>query len=46
MVYMAPELINGANKSKMSDFWALGVLAYLLTYKKYPFHKKTKKQLF
>lgn len=46
MVYMAPELISGENKSKMSDFWALGVLSYLITYKKYPYLKKTKNQLF
>lgn len=42
MVYMAPELIEGNNKSIETDYWALGVLSYLIFYKKYPFEKKTK----
>lgn len=46
MVFMAPELIDGLNKSKATDFWALGVLSYLVFYKRYPFEKKSKNQLF
>lgn len=46
MVYMAPELIEGKNKSTSSDYWALGVLIYLLYYKRYPFLKKSRAVLF
>lgn len=46
MIYMAPELIEGENKSALSDFWALGVLSYLCFYKKYPFDKSNRNQLF
>lgn len=46
MVYMAPELIEGENKSFMSDYWALGVFLHLLFYKRYPFIKNSKAILF
>ena len=46
MVYMAPELIEGNNKSYLSDYWAFGILLHLLYYKRYPFLKKTRAILF
>lgn len=43
---MSPEIIDGQDKTKMSDFWALGVLIHLMFYRKFPFEKKTKGDLF
>jgi serine/threonine protein kinase len=35
--YIAPEIIEGKDRDTLSDFWSLGVLIYLMCYKKYPF---------
>lgn len=43
---MSPEMIDGHDKTKMSDFWALGVLIHLMFYRRFPFDKKTKGDLF
>ena len=43
---MAPELIENNFKIKASDFWALGVLLHLICYRKYPFKRKNRKELF
>ena len=43
---MAPEIIEKKPRTKKSDFWALGVLLYLLNYRCYPFVGKSQTDLF
>ncbi len=37
ILYLAPELIGGGNRSFESDAWSLGVVLYRMTYGKFPF---------
>jgi protein-serine/threonine kinase len=43
--YIAPEIIAGKGRSPLSDFWALGVLIYLMCYRKYPFESHNDTEL-
>jgi serine/threonine protein kinase len=43
--YIAPEILEGCDRTPKSDFWSLGVLTYLLTYHKMPFRSSTHAQL-
>ncbi len=45
-VYMAPEVIDGSEKTNKSDFWALGILIHLMFYRRYPFERKNRTNLF
>lgn len=44
--YIAPEIIEGRNRTPKSDFWSLGVLVYLLFFRKYPFKNTNQTELF
>lgn len=44
--YLAPEIIEGRSRTPKSDFWSLGVLVYLLYYRKYPFKNNNQTELF
>lgn len=44
--YLAPEVILGKQRTAKSDFWSLGVLVYLLFFRKYPFVNKNQSELF
>lgn len=43
--YIAPEILEGCDRTSKSDFWSLGVLAYLLTYRRMPFRSSTQAEL-
>lgn len=45
VAYIAPEILKKKMEFK-SDFWALGVLTFLLIVKKYPFDSKTRSETF
>ena len=45
-MYLAPEIIQGYQKNKKSDFWSLGVLIHLLYYRNYPFKANCKTELY
>ena len=40
-LYLAPELLNGAEASRSSDIYALGVLLFFLVSRKFPVHANT-----
>lgn len=44
--YFAPEIVQGKFRTRMSDFWALGVLVYLMAYHRFPFKAMTQGELF
>lgn len=44
--YLAPEIIEGRSRTPKSDFWSLGVLVYLLYYRRYPFKNSNQTELF
>ena len=44
--YLAPEIIQGKERTHKSDFWSLGVLLHLLFYRKFPFKNKNQTELF
>ena len=44
--YLAPEIIEGRSRTPKSDFWSLGVLVYLLYFRKYPFKNSNQTELF
>jgi len=44
--YLAPEIIEGRSRTPKSDFWSLGVLVYLLYFRKYPFKNNNQTELF
>jgi len=44
--YLAPEIIEGKDRTPKSDFWSLGVLVYLLYFRKYPFKNNNQTELF
>ncbi|KAJ6828971.1 putative serine/threonine-protein kinase UCN [Iris pallida] len=44
--YVAPEIIRGEGHGFAVDFWALGVLAYEMTYGRTPFKGATRKETF
>ena len=46
VIYMAPEIIDGGERSNKTDFWALGVLMHLMFYRTYPFERKSRTDLF
>lgn len=46
VIYMAPEIIDGGERSSKTDFWALGVLVNLMFYRSYPFERKSRTDLF
>ena len=43
--YIAPEILEGCDRTPKSDFWSLGVLTYLLTYRRLPFRSSTGAEL-
>lgn len=44
--YISPEIIEGKKRTRMSDFWALGVLVHLMFYRRYPFRFNNQTDLF
>jgi serine/threonine protein kinase len=44
--YIAPEILEGKERTTMSDFWSLGILAHLLFYKRLPFKSSNQTELF
>jgi protein-serine/threonine kinase len=44
--YIAPEILEGKERTPLSDFWSLGVLTHLLFYKKLPFKSSNQTELF
>lgn len=45
IAYMAPEILEGAPASEASDLWAVGVMAYEIFARSFPFNTKTAGQL-
>ena len=39
--YSAPEILKGDEYDDKSDLWSLGIIIYVLYFKKYPFNSKT-----
>ena len=39
--YSAPEILKGDKYDDKSDLWSLGIIIYVLYFKKYPFNSKT-----
>lgn len=44
--YIAPEILEGKERTSMSDFWSLGILTHLLFYKRLPFKSSNQTELF
>lgn len=44
--YIAPEILEGKERTTMSDFWSLGILTHLLFYKRLPFKSSNQTELF
>ena len=44
--YIAPEILEGKERTPKSDFWSLGVLIHLMFYRKFPFKNTNQTELF
>ena len=44
--YIAPEILEGKERTPKSDFWSLGVLVHLMFYRKFPFKNSNQTELF
>ena len=44
--YLAPEILNGDNYNEKSDLWSLGVIIYIIYFKRFPYSGKTQRQVY